>query len=287
MISVVLGARACVPWLFTLALAAGGAPLAAEPTAPWPAQVTAEYSLSFTGFGQLGTLKFQSQVQGNEYSISATADVKVPLIYTWSGRLNGSGKVAGDAPKPIAYTFSSQGKPVIGGVKNIAVRMGFKDGDVTHTSVVPPGGTSGVVPVTPDHLKQVFDPLSAVILTTRATGGSPCGRRVPIFDGKQRFDLITTSAGQQKVPEARPSGQPGIGYLCKVRYIPIAGHKDSEESRATVSSTTIEVAMRPVPSANLMVPYRVTVVTKYGTATMLLRRMDITAPGQKQIALVH
>jgi hypothetical protein len=57
--------------------------------------------------------------------------------------------------------------------------------------------------------------------------------------------------------------------------------------KAAIEKTDIEVALRPVPSANLLVPYRVTVATKWGTGTMLLQRMDIVAPGQKQIALVH
>jgi hypothetical protein len=136
-------------------------------------------------------------------------------------------------------------------------------------------------------MKNIVDPLTALMLTTRAKGGSPCGRRIPVFDGKQRYDLLTSSAGQQKVPETLPSGQPGIGYVCKVRYMPVAGFKDTEDMRNMVHNSSAEVALRPVPSANLLVPYRITVVTKWGTATMLLKRMDIVTPEQKQIALVH
>ena len=143
------------------------------------------------------------------------------------------------------------------------------------------------MPIKPEHLKSVIDPLTAVLVTTRAKGGSPCGRRLAIFDGKQRFDLLTTPAGQQKVPEARPSGQPAIGYVCKVRYVPVAGYKDTEDFRSTINNSSAEIALRPVPSANLLVPYRITVATKWGTATMMLHRMDIVTPGQKQIALVH
>jgi hypothetical protein len=271
------------------ALASLPVPTHAEQAQPWAVKVSAAYTLNFTGFGELGKFNFQSQIQGNEYSISGDADVKVPLLYTWSSKLNGSGKIAGDEPRPAAYTFSSQGKAVIGGTKNLSVRMGFKDASVTALNIIPPSAPGGAhyIPLTAEHLKNVVDPLSAVMVSTRAKGGSPCGRRIPIFDGKQRFDLLTTSAGQQKVPEARPSGQPSIGFICKVRYIPIAGYKDNEDTRNMVNNSSIEVALQPVPSANLFVPYRITVVTKYGTATMLLKRMDITTPEQKQIALVH
>lgn len=276
-----------------LVLAAGllGAvsPVAAENVAPWPTRVNAAYSLHFTGFGELGKFNFQSQILGNDYSITGDATVKVPLIYTWASKLNGSGRLAGEEPQPAAYTFASQGKPVIGGTKHLSVRMGFKDSAIQQLNIVPPSSPSGAhyVPLKPEHLKNVFDPLTAVMITTRAKGGSPCGRKIPIFDGKQRFDLLTSSAGQQKVPEARPSGQPPIGYVCKVRYIPVAGYKDNEDTRNMINNSSAEIALRPVPSANLLVPYRISVVTKWGTATMLLQRMDIVTPEQKQIALVH
>jgi hypothetical protein len=279
------GALSCLVAIATVPLPAARA----EPATPWPTQVTAVYSLHFTGFGELGKFKFQSRIQGNQYTITGNADVKVPLIYTWSSTMNGGGNLAGEEPHPTAYTFSSHGKPIIGGSKSLNVRMGFKDRAVEQLSVVPPGstGAASFVPLKPEHLKNILDPLTAVMVTTRAKAGSPCGRRIPIFDGKQRFDLITSPAGQQRVPEARPSGQPAIGYVCKVRYIPVAGFKDSEDHRNMVNNSTAEIALRPVPSANLLVPYRITVATKWGTGSMLLQRMDIVTPEQKQIALVH
>ena len=264
-------------------------PAKADAATAWPTQVSAIYSLQFTGFGELGNFKFQSQIMGNEYTIDGSAEVKVPLIYTWSSKLTGSGRLTAEDPVPAAYTFSSHSKPVIGGTKKLSIRLGFKDQAVNVLNVVPPGSTGGenYVPIKPEHLKNILDPLTAIMVTTRAKAGSPCGRKIPIFDGKQRFDLLTTSAGQQKVPETRPSGQPAIGYVCRVRYIPVAGYKDTEDMRNMVKNSTAEIALRPVPSANLLVPYRITVVTKWGTASMILKRMDIVTPEQKQIALVH
>ncbi len=262
---------------------------AAEPVQSWPTKVTASYKLSFTGFGEVGKLEFQSQVDGAAYTSTGTAEVKVPLIYAWSSNIGGAGKLVADEPKPLTYSFSSKGKPIIGAAKHNSIRLGFKDNIVNQVNITPPHNPDGpkYVPILPEHMKNALDPLTAVMTFTRVNGSSPCARRIPIFDGKQRFDLIMTSAGQQKVAETRPSGQPGIGYLCKVRYFPIAGHKNNDETKSASDKTDIEVALRPIPSANLLVPYRVTVATKYGTGTMLLQRMDIVAPGQKQIALVH
>ncbi len=264
-------------------------PVRAEAAQSWPIQVTSSYKLNFTGFGEIGKLQFQSRIEGSDYTSTGTAEVKIPLIYTWSSNLAGSGKLLADQPKPLVYSFSSKGKPLIGGTKTNSIRMSFKDHAINQVSIVPPSNPGGpkYVPLLPEHVAEALDPLTAVMMFTRATSAAPCDRRMKIFDGKQRFDLILTPAGQQKVAETRPSGQPGVGFVCKVRYVPIAGYKNNDETKAATEKTDIEVALRPVPSANLLVPYRVTVATKWGTGTMLLQRMDIVAPGQKQIALVH
>jgi Protein of unknown function (DUF3108) len=211
---------------FTGTLLVGNA-VRAEAAQSWPIQVTSSYKLNFTGIGEVGKLQFQSRIEGTDYTSTGTAEVKIPLIYTWSSNLTGGGKLLGDQPKPIAYSFSSKGKPLIGGTKTNSIRMSFKDHAINQVNIVPPNNPGGpkYVPLLPEHLAEALDPLTAVMMFTRASGAAPCDRRMKIFDGKQRFDLILTPAGQQKVAEIRPSGQPGVGFVCKVRYVPIAGYK--------------------------------------------------------------
>ena len=265
------------------------APLHAETVTSWATQVSSSYKLSFTGFGEIGKINFQTSLNGSDYSTVGSSEIKIPLIYTWSSKINGGGKLIGETPRPSAYAFSSQGKPIIGSVKHNSTRLGFQDYAIQHVTILPPHTPGGpkYVPLRPEHMKEGLDPITAVMMLTRLNATEPCKRTIPIFDGKQRFDLQMSPAGQQKVVEARPSGQPVIGFVCKVKYVPIAGHKNNDETKHASEKTEIEVLLRPVPSANLLVPYRVTVATKYGTGTMTLQKMDIIAPGQKQIALVH
>ncbi len=272
-----------------LMLSASLTPLHAETVTSWATLVSSSYKLNFTGFGEVGKINFQTSLNGAEYSTVGSSEIKIPLIYTWSSKINGSGKLIGETPKPSAYLFSSQGKAIIGSTKHHSTRLGFHDNSIQHVTILPPHtpGGSKYVPLRPEHMKEGLDPITAVMMLTRLNNSDPCNRNIPIFDGKHRFDLQMSSAGQQKVVEARPSGQPVIGFVCKVKYVPIAGHKNNDETKHASEKTEIEVLLRPVPSANLLVPYRVTVATKYGTGTMTLQKMDIVAPGQKQIALVH
>jgi hypothetical protein len=187
------------------------------------------------------------------------------------------------APKPAAFTFDFQSSLRAGSTK-----VGFSDGSVTNvTNLPPPAVNPNTVPLREQHLKGVLDPLSAVMLVSKAAT-NPCDRRVPIFDGKERFDLIFSYKGEMKVSEQQPSGQPDTAVVCRVRYLPIAGHKADPETKYMAGNDSIEVALRPVPSANMMVPYQINIPTLAGYASIVSRRVEIAmAPGKGQIALMH
>jgi hypothetical protein len=249
----------------------------------WPTRVAAVYKITFGGL-EVGNFHFESSVNEQSYTLSGNAELKALLgIFNWQGVTRSSGSVAGERPKPAAYTFDFKSNSKSGSVK-----MSFNDAGVSNVSSVPPHTPSRAsVPVREHHLKDVLDPLSAVMALTRARSSNPCGRKISIFDGKQRFDLLFSFRRRERIPEARRSGQPGIGYVCRVRYIPIAGHKNNDETRQMAETTGIEVALRPVPSANLVIPYQITIPTIAGSAVLTSQRVDITAPGMRQIALVR
>jgi hypothetical protein len=249
----------------------------------WPTRVAAVYKIALGGL-EVGNFHFESSVNEQSYTLSGSAELKALLgIFNWQGVTRSSGSVAGEEPKPAAYTFDFTSNSKSGSVK-----ISFNDSGVSNVTSVPPNAPSrGSVPVRENHLKDVLDPLSAVMALTRARSSSPCGRKISIFDGKQRFDLLFSFRRRERILETRPSGQPGIGYVCRVRYIPVAGHRNNDETRQMAGNTGIEVALRPVPSANLLIPYKITIPTIAGAAVITSQRVDITAPGMRQIALVR
>jgi hypothetical protein len=78
-----------------------------------------------------------------------------------------------------------------------------------------------------------------------------------------------------------------MAHVCRVKYHPIAGHKVDAENSYLATTDSIEVALRPVPSANVLIPYQVTIPTLVGFATIVAKRVEIETPGQPQIALLH
>lgn len=257
----------------------GAPPLASE---AWPSRVAATYRVTFNGF-DIGAFKFTSDVSSGGYTLSSDAQLSALLgAFTWRGVSRSTGTLSSGDPRPAGYTFNFQSSSRHG-----AVKIGFNDTRITSVAVMPPSEPQpDLVPVREQHLKDVLDPLSAVMAVSRATA-NPCNRKLAIFDGKQRFDLIFSYRRQEKVAEQRPSGQPSTGTVCRVKYVPIAGYRATAETKDLSQSSGIEVAFRHVPNANLMVPYLVTIPTFAGSATIELSRIDITTSDKGQIALAH
>ena len=214
----------------------------------------------------------------------ANARLSVLLgAFTWDGEIRSFGLIANQAPKPASFTFDFRS-----GMRAGSTKLGFSNGVVTSIAHLPPElPKSDTIPLREQHLRGVIDPLSAIMLLSRGSNLNPCDRRLPIFDGKERFDLLLSYKGQVKVNEQQPSGQPAIAHVCRVKYQPIAGHKIDAENSYLATTDAIEVSLRPIPSANVLVPYQITIPTLIGYATIVSKRVEIESPGLPQIALLH
>jgi len=267
--------------LFFSAAGAGSWPAVAGEA--WPASVRALYEIDLNGFN-VGSFEFQSEAESQSYTLAASARLSVLLgAFTWKGDTRTFGTIVNQAPKPASFTFDFKSNLRAG-----SIRLGFSDGAVTDIANVPPPVPTGpTVPLREQHLKGVVDPLSAIMVLSRAAAANPCDRRIPIFDGRERFDLLFSHKGEMRITEQTPSGQPDIAQVCRVRYLPIAGHTVDTETKYMASNSGIEVVLRPVPSANVFVPYQISIPTMAGSATIISKRVEIVSPGKPQIALLH
>ena len=249
----------------------------------WPANVRALYEINFNGFN-VGTFEFQSQAESQSYTLTANARLSVLLgAFTWNGETRSFGMIVNQAPKPASFTFDFRSNLRAGSTK-----LGFSDGAVTNILNLPQMvSTTPTIPVREQHLKGVVDPLSAIMMLSRGATADPCDRRIPIFDGKERFDLLFSRKGEMRVTEQAPSGQPGVAHVCRVKYVPIAGHKVDNETNYMAANDAIEVALRPVPSAKMFVPYQISIPVMAGSATIVSKRVEIVSPGKPQIAMLY
>lgn len=267
-----------------LSLVGGGMSLGAassKAAEPWPGEVVADYNISFAGF-DVGSFRFQSQVAQRSYSLSGSA--KLSLMFggfKWRAESRSNGETRGRLPAPRGYAFEYRANS-----KQGRVTMGFTGGQVSAVAVLPnKPPSSKEIPLRKDHLAGVFDPLSAVMALTKGGEANPCRKRLAIFDGKQRFDLQFSFAGHETIATERGGRGPVRAFVCRVKYIPIAGYKPSQGVTYMAQSNGIRVVMRPVPAAGLFVPHEIRVPTMAGDAVISARRIAISDQRRQRIAL--
>lgn len=250
--------------------------------ADWPSRVDAHYRITFNGF-DIGGFDFKAKVGARGYTLDGNAEISALLgAVNWQGMTRSTGQVRRKTPAPNSYVFNfrSNGK---GG----NIRLGFEKGKVSAISQNPRLPVKdGEIPLQRSHLKGVLDPLSAVMAMTRPTSQSPCDQRLKVFDGKQRFDLALSYKRQEAVGALRTAGQPGIAVVCAVRYQPISGYKPTSETYRLSQGQALEVALRPVPRANLYVPHAIRISTMAGPVALTAQRIDIMTNDRRRIALV-
>jgi hypothetical protein len=139
----------------------------------------------------------------------------------------------------------------------------------------PPRPRPDRVPLGEEHLRQVLDPLSAVMLLSAGpVGPEMCERTLPVFDGEQRYDLQLSFKRTEQVGGPRGSYS-GPAYVCGIRYRPIAGHRPGRSAiRYLERNDGMEIWMAPV-GEEVIAPVRARVPTPFGTLTLSATRLSI------------
>lgn len=243
-----------------------------------PSTVNAVYNIHFLG-AHIGDFRIHSSITNRQYSLHANADISVFFgAVNWKGVTSSYGLMTANGPVPKNYTFRYATSD-----KHEAVEIRFQQRMVEDIIINPPAHPgSRNVPITAADLQNVVDPLSAVILlsqarTTHFGGGEACDKRLPIFDGKIRYDLVLSPKGTRSIGNA--GRLHGIAYVCRVNYVPVAGHKPGKATDYAAGNTGIEIWLVPMPEAGLLVPYYVHVPTPAGTASLVTAKFDIETSG--------
>jgi Protein of unknown function (DUF3108) len=247
----------------------------------WPSEVNAVYRFSFNGFN-VGTYKFAVHYDGKTYAATGKAEISALFgAFKWVGNLTGAGAFEGPGPKPASYEMSYKTKS-----KVTTVKLGFAESKVASIALAPKKAPSPeTVKLKPENLQNVFDPMGATLAVSDADPSNACNRTIPVFDGWTRYDLQLSLKGREHISEKKPSGQPRELLVCRVKYVPIAGHKPKDFIDPWIDYNHIEVALRAVPTAGVYVPYRITVPSTIGPGVLTLDTINIKAANNQQIAL--
>lgn len=224
--------------------------------APEPMAV---YRLSIAGI-PIGSAGLSVSLSGNRYVIDGNADFGF-LFWGGRGGARSVGSANGGTWQPETYRLAYEGIRRPGGVE-----IDFENGKAVrvHSFPEPPADVrEGRIELTADHLRNVLDPLTALVIPAPvgADPSSVCSRLLPVFSGFTRFDLAL---------EGPREAAQGVG--CAARYRPVAGHRpDSTSVERMTQPGAFEIALAPITD-DTWGPARVAVDTRFGTFEMIRQR---------------
>ncbi len=254
-------------------------PALAESSSSSASRITAVYRVELGGFN-LGNFHLTTTFRGDDYKMRGEGRFTVlqGLLYEWRGITASTGRVTSTGPEPSMYAlnYSDSAKAAE------RLRMTFEGGDVTNVSIVPRKRVSSrVIPVTKEQLEGVLDPMSGAFLTAQSKNPNGdlnvCNHTLPVFDGRQRYDLVVTPKRSVRVKRTTPKGYAGPAVICRVKFIPIAGyHPDNPAVQMMAKSNEIEVWLVPVRGTNMYVPYRIVLPTPVGYGSAMVTSLQVS-----------
>lgn len=254
---------------------------------PRDGKIYAIYKVAFNGI-KLGKFRFRSDVSEKHYTMNGNSEFTFlnGLLFEWKGSVHSSGALSNQGPKPDSFSYLSNAN---GEVETISMTFAK---DSVHEVVAKPhkAPSKKAVPLMDWHLQNVVDPMTALMLLTdpkdmKPSGKEVCDRKMPIFDGKQRFDLKLSYKKQVRLDPKADNGFAGKAYVCKVKYHPIAGHKPGKSgTKYMAESNDIEVWLVPIAKAKMYVPYKIVLPTIAGYATATSVVFQIEQPSGERIA---
>ena len=235
-------------------------------SAPAQQQVEARYSISLMGL-PLGHADVTGQLDPSSYRVAINTRLTgfAAMVNSTRAAATASGAYLRGLVIPSAYANTSANSR---GTRT--VRMAMQSGSVRGVDVSPPLDPSpDRVPVTEAHKRNIVDPVSALIMPVPGSepliGPAACNRTIPMYDGFARFDVALTYVGTRQV---QAKGYSGPVAVCAVRYKPLAGHRDRRPVQMMAENRDINVWLAPIGSSRLVMPYRISVATSFGTAVI-------------------
>jgi hypothetical protein len=255
---------------FILAPSAGAPAVAGEAIHQPPAQgrLEAEYVASIAGI-PIGRGNWIIEISEDQYTAAASGTT-TGLVRFFTGARGTSaahGNLVAGQPVPSSYAATIDYDRKVDDV-----RIALTGGNVTDYEVSPPlPPIPDRIPVADADRRGVLDPMTSM-LNRVAGGGDPvspeaCDRKVPVFDGRVRYDLHSEFKRIETVKADR--GYAGPAAVCAVYFTPISGYvPDRPAIKYLVTLRDAEVWLAPISGTRVVVPFRFSMPTPLGTGLL-------------------
>jgi hypothetical protein len=238
-------------------------------------KLDASYTISFARI-RVGDITASAVFGDREYAISARghAGGVMKLLVDGEGSFTTHGTIKHGHAVPTTFTSK-----IVSSSESSDVTMVLDNGSVKELAASPPPGGDRV-PVTEANRQGIVDPLSALLFpaapTAEGLSQEACQRTLPMFDGRQRYDLKLAFKRMDEVTAEK--GYAGPVVVCSVGYEPIAGHRASTPLVKYLSEgREMEIMLAPIAGTRLLAPFRVSVMSMVANLLIEANRFESTA----------
>jgi hypothetical protein len=230
------------------------------------AELHIKYRISFLGL-DLARANMIIKVENGFYAArigyKTTGIVKV--FAAANGDISATGSIDGIKLSPSEFHQATKENS-----KEANVDMTLANGNVKSNVAVPDARPDpDRVPVKDENRRNVFDPLSAVLVPIGKTKdkdkdplAGACDRSIPVFDGWSRFDIALSAANVKTV---NVPGYKGKAVSCAVRWVPVAGHIPTRSgTKFMAENKNLDVTLAPIGDTGFLAPVHIGIQTLHG-----------------------
>lgn len=250
--------------------------LAATPAGA--AEMALTYSLHVGGVHVLDAdARLRLGDDGYQAGMRLQTDGLLGQLAAWKTDISAQGDWAA-APLPRPRRFTAQGswrdEPRLTTVDYLP------DGTPTLT-LADPEPEKEREPVPAELRQGTVDPVSAIVaVLDRVAKKGDCDLTVPVYDGRQRYDLVFATAGETVLEASDLSIHAGRALSCTVRYKPLAGRwkqarpqRDRDREGAARKDIPVMLYIAPIAVGGPPVPVRLEMDSPLGAVKLHLTGM--------------
>jgi hypothetical protein len=242
---------------------------AAPPTASHPQHLKYRVEVYGPAGLHVATTRTEIDLTGDAYAIKSGIETRglAGWFVSMKSTAEAKGRLTADSAQPESFRADTERN----GVEHRDKVSYAADGAVSGSSTPP--SNEAMKPVAPTQTRGTVDNLTAYLVLERQLGkGGKCDLTVPVFDGRQRYDLKFTDGGQQKLSPKGGQNFAGLTTACHMKRVEIAGFPAKAEDSEGARSGTLWYA-RLVPG-NLVQGIRMEMETEAGQISAYLAEVQ-------------
>lgn len=231
-------------------------------------KLDARYTASLAGL-KLGSGAWVVDITDKQYTSAASGSASGLMRVFSSGQ--GTGAVRGAVVNGLLVT-GTYASTINTNKKTDEVRLVINGGVVKQNTVTPPQPPDPHrIPVTAADRKGVIDPMTAWLIRVPGTGNpvsaAACEQKLPVFDGRMRYNLTLAYKRMDHVKAKK--GYAGPVVVCSLYFSPVSGHiPDRVALKYLEAQRDMELWLAPIAGTRLLVPFRASVPTPLGEARL-------------------